>query len=224
MRDARQQAIDLYAGNTWEKFLSHFKFWEEPYEVVEKMLPLKGTLTELGCGEGLLTNYLAISSPKRKIIGYELVPERLELGKKGIKNTKYEVGDIVNVPFPKSDVFILFHVLHHLPGKEAQETVLSKVKKTLNKNGKLIIVDVHVKPTFKYLAAWIADHFLVPWVFEKRFYTRAYFRKKDEWLNLLKKIGFKVKVSEETAGRPFPNIIFECEPTSLKRTLRGDSS
>jgi SAM-dependent methyltransferase len=211
MQSARKQAINLYGENLWEKFLSNFKFWEEPYETVERMLPKTGTISELGCGEGLLTNYLAISSPKRKIIGIEIVPERLELAKKGIKNTKYKVGDITDVPFPKADAAILFHVLHHLPSGDAQEKVLEKTKKSLKKGGKMIIVDVHVKPTLKFVAAWFADHFLVPWVFEKRFYTRAYFRKEEEWLALLKKLGFKVKVTEETANRPFPNIIFECK-------------
>ena len=210
MKSARNLAINLYAGNLWEVFLSNFKFWEEPYEVVNNMLQPHGTITELGCGEGLLSNYLAMISPKRNVIGYELVPERLARAKKGIKNAKYFVGDIIDIPYPASDAIILFHVLHHLPGKPAQEYVLKKAKLSLKKNGKLIIVEVHVKPTIKYIAAWIADHFLVPWVFEKRFYTRAYFRKESEWINILKKLGFTVRVTEETSGRPFPNIIFEC--------------
>lgn len=210
MQNAREIAIGLYAGNVWEAFLSKFKFWEEPYEVIDKMLPLQGTITELGCGEGLLSNYLAIVSPKRKVIGYEIVPERLARAKKGVKNTLYYVGDITRVPYPTSDALILFHVLHHLPGESAQENVLKKAKKSLKKAGKLIIVEVHVKPTLKYLAAWIADHFLVPWVFENRFFTRAYFRKEEEWATLLKKLGFTIRVTEETSGRPFPNVIFEC--------------
>lgn len=207
---AREQAIQLYAGNAWESFLSRFKFWEEPYGAVDAILPYQGTIIELGCGEGLLANYLAISSPKRKIIGYEIVPERLARARKGVKNASYYVTDIVDRPFPQADAFILFHVLHHLPGKDAQEKVLQKVKKSLRKRGKLIIVEVHVKPTLKYVAAWIADHFLVPWVFEKRFFTRAYFRKEEDWRRVLKKMGFKTIAREETLGRPFPNIIFEC--------------
>ena len=157
-----------------------------------------------------MANYLAIAQPKRKMIGYEVVPERLALARKGIKNTSYHVGDIMKVSFPKADVFVLFHVLHHLPSKIAQEDVLKKAKNSLKNKGKLIVVDVHVKPTIKYAAAWVADHFLVPWVFEKRFYTRAYFRKEGQWLKLLRRLGYKVKVTEETRGRPFPNIIFEC--------------
>lgn len=210
MNNSRQQAIQLYTNNWWENFLSHFKFWEEPYETVNKMLPDKGTIVELGCGEGLLSNYLALDRPKRRIIGYEIVPERLRAAKKRIKNTTYYVADVVKLSYPKADAFILFHVLHHLPSKTAQDDVLMKVKKALRKNGKLIIVDVHVGFTIKYLAAWIADHFLVPWVFEKRFFTRAYFRTEKEWKKALRKIGFKFKVKEETKGRPFPNIIFEC--------------
>lgn len=226
---AREVAIKLYAGSLWEALLSKFKFWEEPYEVVDAMLPPKGTIVELGCGEGLLVNYLAISAPKRNIIGYEIVPERLARAKKGIKNAKYYIGDIVKTSFPRADAFILFHVLHHLPGKDAQELVLRKVKQSLKKNGKLIIVEVHIGPTFKYLAAWIADHFLVPWVFEKRFFTRAYFRSENQWRELLKKIGYKTRVAEETLGRPFPNIIFECSqkteaPSSKLHHLHNDKT
>lgn len=210
MQDARKLAINLYAGSPWEAFLSKFKFWEEPYELVDKMLPGHGRITDLGCGEGLLSNYLAIASPKRKVTGYEIAPERLMRAKKGIKNAFFSVGDIIKTPYPKSDAIVLFHVLHHLANKDAQEEVLKKAKDSLEENGKLIIVEVHVKPTIKYGAAWFADHFLVPWFFEKRFYTKAFFRKENDWINLLKKLEFKVKVTEATSDRPFPNIIFEC--------------
>lgn len=212
MENPRKQAINLYQHNGWEKFLSNFKFWEEPYEVIEKMLPESGVIVELGCGEGLLANYLAIASPKRKVIGYEIVPERLARAKKKIRNTSFKVGDIVDIRYPKADIFILFHVLHHLPSLAAQEEVLKKVKKSLNTGGKLVIVDVYIEPSIKYLAAWIADHFLVPWVFEKRFHTNAYFRRKKSWLNLLEILGYNVKVTLAVKGRPFPNIIFECTP------------
>ena len=212
MQDPKNQAINLYAGTPWESFLSKFKFWEEPYEAVDRLLPDRGKILDLGCGEGLLSNYLAIASLQRKIFGIEIASERLMRAKKGIKNASFSVGDIIKVPYPKSDAVVLFHVLHHLSSKNAQEEVIKKAKDSLEKKGKLVIVEVHVKPTIKYLAAWFADHFLVPWVFEKRFYTKAYFRKEKDWLNLLKKIGFIVKTNEETKGRPFPNIIFECTP------------
>ena len=71
MQDARKIAINLYANSPWEAFLSKFKFWEEPSEVANKMLPNNGKIIDLGCGEGLLSNYLAIASPNRKIIGIE---------------------------------------------------------------------------------------------------------------------------------------------------------
>ena len=210
MQDPRRQAINLYKYKGWEKFLSNFKFWEEPYEIVERILPEEGVVIDLGCGEGLLANYLALASQKRKIVGFEIAPERLERAKKGIKNTTFKVGDIINLTYPKGDAYLLFHVLHHLPSKSAQEKVLEKISQKLKPGSKLIIVEVYVEPSIKYLAAWIADHFLVPWVFEKRFYTRAYFRKRENWLRLLKSIGYDVKVTMAVKGRPFPNIIFEC--------------
>ena len=211
MQNSRKIAIDLYGHTLWEAFLSKFKFWEEPYETVNKMLPNQGKIIDLGCGEGLLSNYLAITSPKRKVVGYEIAPERLMHAKKGIKNVSFSTGDIVRITYPKADAIVLFHVLHHLSDKNTQEHVLKKVKNALKNNGKLVIAEVHVKPNIKFIAAWIADHFLVPWVFEKKLYTKAYFRKEGEWVSVLKKIGFKVKTTEETNGRPFPNIIFECK-------------
>jgi ubiquinone/menaquinone biosynthesis C-methylase UbiE len=210
MNTIRERVINLYSNNIWENFLSHFKFWEEPYEVVNNMLPQKGTIIELGCGEGLLSNFIAMSKPNAKIIGYEINPDRLTLARKGIPNAIYKVADVTNLKLLKANSYILFHVLHHLLSERQQEKILKNIKENLLKNGKLIIVEVHVKLSLKYFAAWFADHFLVPWVFENRFFTKAYFRGESEWIKILEKIGYSTKVRIETKGRPFPNIIFEC--------------
>lgn len=204
------ETINLYSDTGWKSLFTKWKFWEEPYEELEKLIPDHGKIIDLGCGEGILANFLALSSNKRKVLGFEIDKTRLFVANRNIPNTQFKQADITKLTIPSCDVITLFHVLHHLDSYEEQEEVLKSCFKALKKNGKLLIVDVEIKPSIKYWTCWLADHFLVPWVFEKRFYTPAFFRTSKNWKKFLNKIGFYCEIIPAEAGRPFSNVILKC--------------
>ena len=104
----------------------------------------------------------------------------------------------------------MMHLLHHLNSFGEQESLVKKCKSRLEKSGKLIIVEIEPRLSLKYILTWSVDHFLVPWIFEGKFYSRIYFRKKKEWINMLEKNGFKVNPYRADSWKPFSHIIFEC--------------
>lgn len=210
---AIKKTIALYSDTGWKSLFTKWKFWEEPYEELEKLIPQQCKIVDLGCGEGILANFLALSSNKRKIFGFEIAKERLSIANRNIPNTEFKSADITKLDIPSCNVIILFHVLHHLSSYKQQEEVLRKCYKSLKKGDKLLIVEVEIKPSMKYWVCWLFDHFLVPLVFEKRFYTPAFFRTSKNWKKFLNEVGFYCKIIPADAGRPFSNVILECTHT-----------
>ncbi|MDO8619164.1 MAG: class I SAM-dependent methyltransferase [Candidatus Daviesbacteria bacterium] len=210
IKKAINETIRLYSNTGWKSLFTKWKFWEEPYEELEKLIPDQGKIIDLGCGEGILANFLVLSSNKRKVLGFEIDKTRLAVANRNIPNTEFKQADITKLTIPAADVLTMFHVLHHLSSYEQQEDVLRNCYKALKKNGKLLIVDVEIKPSLKYWTCWFADHFLVPWVFEGRFFAPAFFRNSKNWKKFLDEVGFKTKIIPAEAGRPFSNVILEC--------------
>lgn len=201
-----QKTIRLYPESKFIKI----RFWDAPFIEVEKLVPKKGRILDLGCGEGIFTNFLGLSSPPRKVTGIETNKNRLSQAKKGVGNVLFSIGDVTKLTLPKCDTIILFHLLHHLLSYKQQLDLLKNIYKTIKKSDKLIIVEVEPKFSFKYLLVWITDHFLVPIIFDKKIYSPVFFRKQNDWTDLLKEQGFYCKVMPADKGKPFSHIIIEC--------------
>lgn len=209
-----QKILHLYSGLGWRSLFAKIRFWDAPLVELESLAPKEGTIADLGCGEGLLANFLALASPKREILGMDKDEERVKYATQGLPNTKFILGDIVKDQVPEADAILLVHVLHHLDSFRDQEALLRKCRSKLRPGGLLIIVEVEPKPTFKFLVAWLTDHFLVPWIFEKRFYSPIFFKKTDEWLKVLKSLDFHCETIPAEKGKPFTHVIFSCRKIS----------
>lgn len=197
--------ISLYQNNNFLKI----RFWDAPYLEVESFIPQKGFIIDLGCGDGFFANLLAITSKHRNVYGIELNKTRIKDADKGLQNTKFINGDITKKEIPDADVIILFHVLHHLNSYEQQEKLLKKCLQKIKRGGKLLIVEVEPKISYKYLLAWLVDHFLVSWIFDKKLYSPIYFRNSKEWINLTNSIGFNSKVFNLEKEKPFSHVLIE---------------
>ncbi len=211
------KVMDLYNLDGFTGWFKKIRFWDAPYLEVEKFVPRRGVIVELGCGEGIFSNYMAVSSSKRKIFGVDLDRNRIKEANGGLKNVRFKHGDATRIKIPKSDAIVMFHLLHHLTSFESQEKVIRNCFKSLKKRGRLIIVEIDIKPTFKYLVSWITDHFVFSLLFEKKLYEpEIFFRAENEWVKLLKENGLKFKISYAAKGKPFSHIIFDCSKTRTK--------
>jgi 2-polyprenyl-6-hydroxyphenyl methylase/3-demethylubiquinone-9 3-methyltransferase len=202
------KTISLYQNSGWKKFFAKKRFWYAPFVEIEQLLPKKGTIVDLGCGEGIFTNFIGLSSPERKVIGIEIDAKRFSLADKGIKNITFQLADITKTSIPEADAIILFHVLHHLNSYKDQELLLKKCIRQLKPNGKLLIVEIYIQPTVQYAISWITDHILVAWFFEKRLYTQILFRRFEKWIDLLKTLGVSCLTQyPNKIYKPFSNVI-----------------
>lgn len=210
--DSVHKTIELYADDSgFTKTFAKIRFWDAPFEELEKIVPKEGNIIDLGCGDGMFANFLALTSLARNVLGIELNESRFKEANRGIKNTKFINEDITHVNIPKADAIILTHVLHHLSSFDQQEKLILKCKAKLNKNGKLIIAEANPKFSWKFLITWATDHFLVPILFERKLYSPIFFRRRKDWQALLESLGFSCDIISAEKGKPFTHIILKCQ-------------
>lgn len=206
-----EEVAGLYKSVGWKSVFARIRFWDSPYYEVERIIPKKGTVVELGCGEGVFTNFMALSSMQRTVIGVEIDKQRAKDANRGLGNVSIVRGDATKFKLPASDCIVMYHLLHHLTSFELQKILIANSKKALKKGGKLIIIEIIEKPLLKFCLTWLVDYFVVPWLFESKLMAKKiYFRKTKDWIKLLKSYGFTVKASYPHVHKPFSHVIFEC--------------
>lgn len=208
---AVQKVISLYKGRGFSSLFARIRFWDAPYLEVEQIVPKNGFIVDLGCGEGIFTNFLGLSSKSRKILGIEIDRKRLRVANRGVSNVSFKWGDATKVRIPPADAIVLFHLLHHLRSFAEQEKVINMCFNQLKRAGKLIVVEAEPKISFKFLVTWLTDHLLVPWLFERKLYSSIFFRRSQDWMRLLEESGFSCNTISAEEGKPFTHIILECQ-------------
>jgi len=205
-----KETIQLYERNGLTKLFAKIRFWDAPLHEIDEIVPKKGKIIDLGCGEGILTNYLALKSKQRELFGIEIDKQRISIADKKISNVKFIEGNILKFKIPKCDNITISNVLHHLPSFNDQEKLLLLCKKSLNKKGSVVIADINKSFSLKYLLGWFVDAIVFPFLFEKKIINLNFFhRSVKEWTKLLIGMGFKVKVYKCESFRPFPDFIIK---------------
>src|SRR3989344_8849490 len=98
-----------------------------PLEEIDKNLPKKGKIFDLGCCEGVISKHLA-NNKKRTVIGIDSNGERLPRDK--TKNLSFKNADIRKVSLEGSMGIVISDVLHHLNLKD-QKNLLKKIAEEL---------------------------------------------------------------------------------------------
>ena len=99
-----------------------------------------------------------------------------------------------------------------MPSKKDQVNVLKKIKKSLKKNGTIVIVEISESPFLKYIFTWLTDAFIVPILFEKKLYDfNFHYRKVQEWKAVFDDLGLTYTISFLHEKKPFSHVIFTCK-------------
>lgn len=133
----------IYKGPVLEWYLRIKYRLDGAYESFHHWVPRQATIVDVGCGFGLLSYSLALSSNGRNILGIDYDEDKIEIAKECPvipSNLKFECHDVVNYVFAPADIFIISDMLHYLL-KEEQKVLLDKVVANLNQGGKIIIRD-----------------------------------------------------------------------------------
>jgi len=132
------------------------------HKEVSRVVPERGLIYDLGCGYGIFSMYLALSSSERKIVAVDFSKRRYRCAEKAVKNLRLNVtlvrDNFFNIALQPCQAIVLNDVLHHIPERAVQENLIRKITPAILPGGKLIIVDIAFYPRWKYYLAWLMDH------------------------------------------------------------------
>ena len=192
----------MYSSPFYVSLWARIRLIHAGYDFVEQYAPRAGKILDLGCGYGLFSNYLALASDQRRVMGLELNQRKLKHADKGLKNACFKNSDILMEPITEQyDCIVLLHVLHHLKSFEEQDLLLNKCAQLLSSPGRLIILEVDNTPLLKYALAYIVDHILYP-------YEKIFYRPRQPMEKILKDMGLAVKSHPMHLGRLFPHFLY----------------
>src|SRR5919108_5647012 len=177
--------------------------------VVERYVPKKGFIVDLGCGHGLFACVLRESSPTRRVLGIDLDPRKIAVARGAIQDTqwlRFEVGDIVKDPPPKCDAVTIVDVLYLLPF-EQQEQALRNAGSALGEGGPLVVKAQERRLDPRYALTYAQELVTVSLGFTRGGRERFFFASREEALAMFDRAGFAVEVVE-MAGRPYTDVLY----------------
>lgn len=198
----RSDVLKLYSG-FFEKLYVRARFLICPFEKVERHIPKKGKIADVGCGTGLFAFYLALSSENREVFGIDLNGKRIKRAlelKDGVGNVHFEHGDVRSAHLPKCDAVTMVDLLHHL-SFSAQEKLIRQVFDLLPSGGVFVLKDLGARPVWK--AWWNAFHDFVT--------TRdkVFVRDISDLKFVLESVGFSVDVVDLRKWYlPYNHVLF----------------
>lgn len=142
----------IYKGPVEEWYIRIKVKMENNYELFNRLIPMKGRITDIGCGFGPLCYMLSLVSKDREILGIDYDEDKIAVAQHGwLRNEhiRFEHADALEYPLPESDVFILNDMLHYM-NYEHQRELLIKCAKQLSPQGMIIVRDGNTTKAHKH--------------------------------------------------------------------------
>jgi 2-polyprenyl-3-methyl-5-hydroxy-6-metoxy-1,4-benzoquinol methylase len=206
----KKRVFEVFKGRGfWTAIYTRIKLKICPLLPVEPHLPEAGRFLDLGCGNGLFAAILKLGSPARKVAGFDLDEDKIELARKtfeGWEGMSFWKGDVVASAYPSADVVTIIDVLYLIP-LEAQEAILRKCHAALPAGGLLAFKEMDDRPRWKALWNKMQETLAVK-VIGFTLGSKFHFAGQGEYVPLLERIGFEVQVVPLHKGYWYPHILY----------------
>jgi len=177
--------------------------------LVERYVPRKGYVVELGCGHGLFACLLRESSENRRVLGLDPDARKIEIARQAAGDTdglRFEVGDAVSGLPPRCDAVAIVDVLYLLPFAE-QERVLRNAAAALVEGAPLVVKAQERRADPRYALTYAQELVSVGLGFTKGGRSRFFFPSRDEAAAMFDRAGFRLDVVE-MPKRPYSDVLY----------------
>ena len=211
----KNEIVPLYSLSRFDLFFLHLRSFLLDYKDMAEKIPLGANILDVGCGHGILPNYLALSDPSSTVRGIDLDAARIEKAGKTIgdrRNISFAVGDLMKTDIAGVDVVLLIDLMHYFPYEE-QNGIIKRVGDGLQAGGILIFRDPDTKPKWRFYWNYLHEIAMVNSNFTKTHLKSLFFRSSREFKSLLQSIGFHVKIYPNKSPLPYSDTLYVCKKT-----------
>lgn len=185
------------------------------------LLPARGRLLDLGCGQGVLTALLRAAAERHAIgdwpadwptppdalatQGLELSPKRVRIAQAALGTDAVMQGDIRNIDLPPCDAIVILDVLLYLRPDE-QAAVLARCADALLPGGILLLREADADGGLPFQITRWAER--IASAARGRWRQPLTYRPAADWSALLDSLGFNTTALPMSQGTPFANTLF----------------
>jgi 2-polyprenyl-3-methyl-5-hydroxy-6-metoxy-1,4-benzoquinol methylase len=147
------QALALYRNQPLGVRLHTFlRAWSAPLDAVVAALPGEGSLLDVGCGHGLISNEVALRSPRARVLGIDLSETKIASARataNGRTNVEFRNIALEKVPETGFDAVALIDVLYLVP-KGSWAAFLRVCLEKLRPGGIFVLKEIGTEPAWKF--------------------------------------------------------------------------
>jgi SAM-dependent methyltransferase len=186
------------------------------------LLPDRGSLLDLGCGQGILLSLLKVAKEQYQaglwprdwpapplnlgLRGIELSESRVQAARRALGGgAQVDLGDLRCLDLPPCSVIVMLDVLFYLD-KEEQARLLEKAAGALAPGGLLLVREADAGAGFTFRVTRWSERFAG--ALRGEFRQRLHYRSAVEWAAELEGRGFSVGIQPMSEGTPFANALF----------------
>jgi 2-polyprenyl-3-methyl-5-hydroxy-6-metoxy-1,4-benzoquinol methylase len=137
---------------------TRLRWWWCPFPQIETEVPADGDVLEVGCGHGVLSLYLALEKPGRRVTGVDIDMYKVRAAARaagglhdGEATVAFETVEAGYRPSGAWDAIVFADMLYLLPEAE-QKALLDAAAAALRPGGRVVIKEVGPTPEWK--ARW----------------------------------------------------------------------
>ena len=211
-----RKVLSLYAGERWvTRFHVASRCRIIPFDKLEELMPRSGTIADLGCGHGAFSNLLALTSPQREVMGIDRDRKKIEIAARTIgkkRNITFKVGDLSQFRLGTFSGIAILGVLYLLP-YDRHRPLLEQCVQSLLPGGVLLLTTIDPSRRIRFweskLLEFTANLTLrLIGAQSTSVSPRLHPRRKEEWAEMLRAIGFSVQMLN--IHLPVPENILLC--------------
>jgi SAM-dependent methyltransferase len=148
-----------------DRFHTAVRWWTAPFAALELEVPLAGDVLEVGCGHGVFSTYLAITSRARHVVGVDIDADKIALARAAASHLGPDEGHVSFRVSPSGEVprtdggwqaIVFADVLYLLP-RARREALLAECADALAPGGLLVVKEVDTRPPVKARVAQLQE-------------------------------------------------------------------